>query len=134
MKGVARVLLGALALGRIVPGSVAPAWAADPAVALGAAQALIVTADRVVIEDGVAHGDGHVALKLGGQALAAARFRLDAESGTLVLEEGTWERPEGPVVFGTASIDLGDASGTLVRARQTERDGRWQVSAGTLTW
>ncbi len=122
------------ALRVLLAGAVA-CWLAVSARARAGPEApVVVTADRVALDDGVATGDGHVALTLSGRAVRAQRFRLEVASGVLILEDGSWDRVEGVVHFARARVDLGDATGVLVEARQLAADGAWRVSAGRLTW
>ena len=117
--------------------AVAPvAWGADPEPPdpMADRAPLLVQADHVRVDRGIASGEGGVTMRLDGRSVRAERFRLVLDSGELVLEDGVWEREEGPVRFGRAEVSLGDASGLLIEARAEGRDGRWRLSAGSLRW
>ncbi len=79
----------------------------------------VISADLILAEDGIATGTGSVSIQLGEQRAEGQRFVLDVASGSLLLEEGAWHRPEGTVRFSRAEIDLGDLSGVLLSARYT---------------
>ena len=96
--------------------------------------ALVVTADHVVVDGPLARGSGGVTLRLDGGLVEAERFELEMPSGRLVLMEGTWDRTEGLVSFDRAEVDLGDGHGLLLAARAEAVDGRWRLEAGALEW
>ncbi len=95
--------------------------AADPGTVLQ------VTAGRVVVEDGVARGEGDVRVRLGDAEVSAARFRVALAGGSLVLEEGTLTRPDGVLAFREATLDPEGESGRLL-------DGRWTPAGGGVSF
>ncbi len=93
----------------------APANASD--LGLGLVDELLVTADRLVIDDGVITADGHVQLTLDGRIVDAERLRLVRETGLLALERGAWQGPSGALRFESATVPLGEGVTVVLGAR-----------------
>lgn len=93
-----------------------------------------LSADRLELDDGVVTGEGHVTLELGQQRASGARFRYDLERGVVLLESGSWTRPEGTLSFAAAEIDLGQGQGVVLDGRYQGRDGRLAVEGERLAW
>jgi hypothetical protein len=60
---------------------------------------LSATARRVVVDDGLAVGEGDVRLRLLDGAVRAERFELALDGSSALLERGCWERPDAELCF-----------------------------------
>lgn len=101
-----------------------PAWAAEAPAAVEPAEQARISADEVVVQDGVVSGRGAVHAVLGEEELWAESFRLDLDSGLLQVEQGSWRRPAGEARFSSAQLRL--------RLGQEAGGGQGAVVEGTI--
>ncbi|MFH1464452.1 MAG: hypothetical protein ABIO70_08695 [Pseudomonadota bacterium] len=89
---------------------------AGPAVAEPAE--LVLQADRIVLAEGVVHGEGHVRAALFEGELEAASFTVREDGAGLLIEDGTWLGPAGRLRFAHLEVEA-DGTVRLDHARVT---------------
>lgn len=94
---------------------------------------LVIEADRVVIVDGRAVGEGGVRLTSGEDRLEGASFSLDLATGAATIHDGTWARGPHQLLFAEATVDLRDGTGAVTGATLTGPDGLRLVGE-SLAW
>ena len=93
-----------------------------------------ISADTLTVKDGIATGEGGVRVTFQDQIASGQSFTYDLSSGRLVIERGTWSRPEGALSFERAEIQVGDGAGLVLAGTYEGRDGRLKVEGDRLAW
>jgi hypothetical protein len=93
---------------------------------------LVVTADLVHIEDGVATGIGAVRVEVADIVITGLSFRFDSATQRLWIIDGSWQRSDGNMAFGELELDVEGRSAVVQQANYRGADGRIQLQAERL--